>query len=201
MPHIHTNPGEHDPTASLWIVRRDTEDGEPAIMLHRHKKLGRYMQFGGHIELHESPWATIAHEGVEEVGYELDQLKVIQYKNRMPFYSDKETGLQAHPVPFYDVSHDFFDIGDNHFHDDRGWMFVADEPPRRSPAEDESQDVRMFTAAELDALPEKEIYWNIREIGKYCIEVVRGLGEDSDFEAISTADFSTEPFRTFDQTK
>ena len=71
MPHIHTLPGEHDATASAYIVRTDL--GEPAIMLHRHKKLDTMLQFGGHVELHENPLEAIAHELREESGYDFRQ--------------------------------------------------------------------------------------------------------------------------------
>lgn len=53
MPHIHTEPGQHDHTASAYIVRLD--EAEPALILHRHKILGQYLQFGGHVELDENP--------------------------------------------------------------------------------------------------------------------------------------------------
>ena len=64
MPHIHTKPGQHDHTVSAFIVRLDGK--QPRILLHRHKKSGVYMQFGGHIELHENPWQAISHELLEE---------------------------------------------------------------------------------------------------------------------------------------
>lgn len=46
MAHIHTNPGEHDLTASAFIVRDDF--AKPRLMLHMHKKLGVLLQPGGH---------------------------------------------------------------------------------------------------------------------------------------------------------
>lgn len=38
MAHIHTKPGQHDLTASAYIIRDD--GNEPVVLLHRHKKLG-----------------------------------------------------------------------------------------------------------------------------------------------------------------
>jgi len=60
MAHIHTQPGQHDHTASAYIVRTDFD--EPKIMLHLHRKIGKYLQFGGHVELHETPWQAVVHE-------------------------------------------------------------------------------------------------------------------------------------------
>ncbi len=54
MSHIHTNTGEHDFCASGSIVRLDSTD-VPKILLHKHKKLGVFIQFGGHVELNENP--------------------------------------------------------------------------------------------------------------------------------------------------
>ncbi len=53
MAHIHTQPGQHDHTASAYIFRVDFD--EPKLVLHLHRKINKYLQFGGHIELHETP--------------------------------------------------------------------------------------------------------------------------------------------------
>lgn len=69
MPHIHTEPGQHDLTVSAYIVRMDLP--EPAIILHKHRKLNKWLQFGGHVEPHENPWQAVQREIREESGYEL----------------------------------------------------------------------------------------------------------------------------------
>jgi 8-oxo-dGTP pyrophosphatase MutT (NUDIX family) len=76
MAHIHTEPNQHDFTASAFIVRDDMD--EPRVLLHMHRKLGRLLQPGGHIELHEHPWDSIAHELQEETGYMLADVEVLQ---------------------------------------------------------------------------------------------------------------------------
>lgn len=83
MAHIHTNPGEHDLTASAFIVRDDFE--EPRLLLHMHKKLHILLQPGGHVELNENPWQAIEHELREETGYTFDELEVLQPKDRLRF--------------------------------------------------------------------------------------------------------------------
>lgn len=91
MAHIHTEPGQHDHTASGFIVRTDTP--EPTLILHRHKKTGKYMQFGGHIELDETPWQAVRHELMEESGYDLSDLQILQPMQRlhMPLVKIKKT--------------------------------------------------------------------------------------------------------------
>jgi len=49
MSHIHTQPGQHDMTVSAFIVRQ--VDGEWKCLVHLHKKAGKLMQVGGHVEL------------------------------------------------------------------------------------------------------------------------------------------------------
>ena len=58
MPHIHTEPGQHDQTVSAFIFRK--VDGEYKAFLHMHRTLGTLMQVGGHVELDETPWGAIA---------------------------------------------------------------------------------------------------------------------------------------------
>ena len=81
MPHIHTAPVEHVFTASAYIIRLDQK--EPMLLLHKHKKLHVFLQFGGHIEPHETPWEAITHELLEESGYELGQLELLQPTSRI----------------------------------------------------------------------------------------------------------------------
>ena len=58
----HFDPGHV--TASCFIVDRDGD----ALLLHRHRRLGRWLQMGGHVEGEESPVAAALREGAEESG-------------------------------------------------------------------------------------------------------------------------------------
>lgn len=51
-------------TASCFIV-----DGD-SLLLHHHRRLGRWLQMGGHVELDEDPKAAALREGAEESGLE-----------------------------------------------------------------------------------------------------------------------------------
>lgn len=44
MPHIHNQPGQHDICVSGYIVKI-TESAEPRIILHKHRKLNKLLQF------------------------------------------------------------------------------------------------------------------------------------------------------------
>lgn len=162
MPHIHTKPGQHDHTVSAFIVRLD--GNEPRILLHRHKKMGVYMQFGGHIELDETPWQTISHELQEESGYSLDQLSILQPKERIT----KLTRSTSHPQPVNYNTHSVDNEG-NHFHTDIVYAFVTSEDPRSNPDNGESNDIRLFTRNELQRLSSQEIFENVREIGQFVL--------------------------------
>lgn len=164
MPHIHTNPGEHDSTASAFIVRLDTP--EPSILLHVHKKIGKLLQFGGHVELNENPWQAILHELKEETGYNPEQLKILQPKNML----DKLGDAILHPHPVCLNTHDFNGSPD-HKHTDASFAFVANASPIGKPDSGESTDFRLVTLAELNNLTDDEIVPNVRTIASYVLTV------------------------------
>jgi 8-oxo-dGTP pyrophosphatase MutT (NUDIX family) len=162
MAHIHTGVGDHDLTASAFIIRTDFD--EPKIMLHMHRKLHRYMQFGGHVELHENPWQAVKHEVQEESGYEISQLKLLQPIERIK--SLKAAAL--HPQPICINTHVFnnkLEFKDNsHFHMDIEYAFVTDQEPRHPIGEGESQELALFSREQLLALSTDSIDEDTRTI-------------------------------------
>lgn len=167
MSHIHTKTGQHDQTASAFIVR--TDGPEWRLMLHVHKKLKKWLQFGGHVELHENPWQAITHEIQEESGYQLSQLQLLQPKQRIRHTPDS----QMHPLPFYDQTHDF--PGDpnapDHHHTDRGYVFFTDQEPVGTPDSGESTDIRLFTLKEIQELPDDALFSDFRPICEYILQL------------------------------
>ena len=125
MPHIHTEPGQHDMTVSAYIVRTDQK--EPLCLVHMHRKMGKLMQAGGHIELGETPWQSVAHEVEEETGFRLAELKVAQHNTDRTV----EVASINHPTPFDMNTHS---VGNNHFHSDLCYGFVAEGPAANAPA-------------------------------------------------------------------
>lgn len=162
MSHIHTKVGQYDQTVSAYIVRLDGD--EPKLMLHLHKLLGKLLQFGGHIELNETPWNAMIHELREEVGYDIRQLQILQPQVRI-------TNLTAgilHPYPVIQTSHSFSEI---HNHTDTGYAFVTKEAPKYDIGEGESKDIRLFTAEEIAKLRDDQIPVNVRETCLFVLDV------------------------------
>lgn len=149
MGHIHTKPGEHDHTASAYVFRLD--GNEPRVILHLHKKLHRYMQFGGHIETTENPWQAIIHELLEESGYEMSQLKILQPQQRLK----NDGGEKLHPVPIYHNTHEF---SKSHLHTDVCYAFVTDQEPKHIVGEHESTKIKLFNKQELMNLSDERQY-------------------------------------------
>lgn len=161
MPHIHTKPGQHDHTVSAYLFR--IEENEPKVLLHIHRKFGKHMQFGGHIELNETPWQAITHEILEESGYSMEQLAVLQPTDRIIQLHD----AIMHPQP---VTHNTHTLPGEHFHTDLVYAFTTMEAPKQQPSDGESTDIRSFTRSELVNLADDSIIENVREIALYIFD-------------------------------
>jgi len=155
MAHIHTAFGQHDHTASAFIFRLDGT--EPKILLIRHKILNLLLQPGGHVELNENIWQAIQHEIVEETGYELSQLKVLQPEYRFPHLANSI----IHPTAVVQSTHGF---GIEHKHIDTAYAFITYESPSNAPEEGEAQDIYWVTFEEFQALPDNEVVIDVRAI-------------------------------------
>ncbi len=170
MPHIHKEAGQHDATSSAYIVV-ERESAEPGILLHLHKKIHVWMQFGGHVELSETPWQAITHELVEESGYRLSELELLQPRLRLDILQN----AVSHPMPVNENTH-LIDTGDGtpqpHYHTDRGYAFVAKDLPALPPHEGESQDIKIMTAGEIEAIEQGMIPESTRQIALYVLRQV-----------------------------
>ncbi len=165
MAHIHTEPGAHDFTTSAFIIR--TDGPEPAVMLHRHRKYDMMMQFGGHIELDETPWQGALREIREESGYSPRQLAVLQ-----PPGSLRRTlpEVVSHPLPAFFNTHPL--EREAHFHSDLVYVMQASGPPLGGIQHGESDDIQQFTPSQLRDLPASQIYANTRI---YCLFILEQL--------------------------
>ena len=161
MPHIHSESGQHDLTASAYIIRLD--GAEPRIVLHQHKKLNVFLQFGGHVELDETPWDAVAHEIEEESGYKISQLTLLQPQLRI---RSLESAV-LHPSPLVLNTHSF---SAEHYHTDISWAFVTEQDPAVQVQDGESANIKLFTEQELRTLPADKIFENVREIGLFVFK-------------------------------
>lgn len=146
MPHIHNQPDQHDMTVSAFVLRK--EGGNWQCLVHMHKKIDKLMQVGGHIELTETPWQALAHELGDETGYNLPDLEILQAFDDVPELGDPI----VHPLPFLINTHN---VGNNHFHSDLCYGFVAKEEPTGVQADGESTDLRWYPIDELEKLQAK----------------------------------------------
>lgn len=164
VPHIHTQPNQHDVTISAYVLLQ--LDGEWKCLVHLHRKMGKLMQVGGHIELDETPWQAVAHELAEETGYTTDEVEVLQPFSETPL----EGANIAHPVPFSTNTHN---VGDDHYHSDSCYGFIATAPPKQQTAVGESKDLRWLSIDELDELAKTgEALEDVTYIYRYLIEHV-----------------------------
>ncbi len=140
MPHIHTEPGQHDMTVSAWILL--DEGGATKCLVHFHRKIETLMQIGGHLELNQTPWQALAAEILEESGYTLNELKLLQ-----PIAEFGDGGpAVTHPIPFNVNTHL---VNNEHYHTDLCYGFVAAQKPKLSVHKDESNDLRWMSVEEL----------------------------------------------------
>jgi len=124
MPHIHTEPGQHDPTATAYII--GVFDEAPKALVHMHRKLHMLLPVGGHVELDENPRQAVAHEIEEESGYTLDELTILQPISRLKPIPN----IIVHPYPVVINTHQI--AGLDHYHTDTIYAFLAHSLPKHS---------------------------------------------------------------------
>ncbi len=107
-------------TASAIVL---SDEPSPEVVLHRHKRLGRWLQPGGHVD----PGESVSEAAVREVL--------------------EETGLPAwHPASGPTLVHiDVHQGPRGHVHLDTRWLLLADRDRAFEPADGESEAVRWFT--------------------------------------------------------
>lgn len=98
--------------------------GPRGTVLHVHKRAGRWMQPGGHLEPGEAPWEAALRETIEETGLPV----------RHPDGGPRFIHLDAHPAGA-------------HLHLDLRYVLLS-EDVEPSPPPGESQQVRWFALAE-----------------------------------------------------
>jgi 8-oxo-dGTP diphosphatase len=114
MPHIHEL---FDFTASAYVLH----PSEPKLLLLLHKKLGKWLQPGGHIELNEDPLQALHHELIEETGLQPSDYTIIE-PAKQPHVDHKVEGEYTLPLPFYFNVHRF---NDAHKHIDLTYLVKA----------------------------------------------------------------------------
>ncbi len=143
MPHIHTEAGQHDQTISAFILHPTSKQ----ILLIEHKKIPKWLQPGGHIELVENPWAALTHELLEETGLEIDKCELLlQPDQPKPVHENYTT----HPIPFHFNTHPM-DGEEGHWHTDMSYA-LRSYSSEIKPGEGESQIWRWISPEELERM-------------------------------------------------
>lgn len=131
-------------TASCWIVSHDLE----RVLLTHHRKLGLWLQVGGHADGDPWPLDVALREAREESG--MARFRVVASgEPAIPF------DLDVHQIPAH--KHE-----PAHEHHDVRYLLVA-EPGQPLIMSDESNDLRWFTAAELTGVLHEESLLRMRE--------------------------------------
>jgi 8-oxo-dGTP pyrophosphatase MutT (NUDIX family) len=117
--------------------------GLRGTVLHWHKRIGGWMQPGGHIDAGEAPWAAALRETQEETGLAV----------RHPGDGPRLLHLDAHPAG-------------PHFHLDLRYLLLSgDDDPAPPPGE--SQQVRWFTLAEAMDVADDALVDGLRRLQEY----------------------------------
>jgi 8-oxo-dGTP pyrophosphatase MutT (NUDIX family) len=97
--------------------------GPAGVLLHRHKRLGMWLQPGGHLEPGETPWEAARREAEEETGLR----------------------FEPWPSPVPTLAHvDVHPGGRGHIHLDLRYVLRVAGGTVPAPGDDESQEVRWF---------------------------------------------------------
>jgi 8-oxo-dGTP pyrophosphatase MutT (NUDIX family) len=123
--------------------------GRRGTVLHWHKRIGGWMQPGGHIDAGETPWEAARRETQEETGLQV----------RHPGGGPRLLHLDAHPAG-------------SHFHLDLRYLLeAADDEPAPPPGE--SQQVRWFTLPDALEVADDALIDGLRRLQNY----VRSTGD------------------------
>jgi 8-oxo-dGTP pyrophosphatase MutT (NUDIX family) len=133
--HRHCQPGHI--TASAWIV---SADGQRCLLTH-HRKLGRWLQLGGHVDGEERIELAALREAREESG--IVQFELVRWREALV-----PLDLDVHPIPARGNE-------PGHWHWDVRFLLraAADEPLVQS---SESNDLRWFGMGELAAVTDED---------------------------------------------
>lgn len=132
----HFEPGHV--TASCYVI-----DAEGRLLLHRHRRLGRWLQMGGHLEAGESPSDAALREAAEESGLE-----------HLEFVVDRIFDIDVHGIPAAKGEPD-------HRHFDVRYLARTATPERIAMDAAESEDLAWADLDRAAVLLNEEAGWRV----------------------------------------
>jgi 8-oxo-dGTP pyrophosphatase MutT (NUDIX family) len=153
MAHIHD---KIDFTASVFIVHGDK------VLLHMHKKLGIWLQPGGHVELDEDPNQAVLREAREEAGLDIELV------GAAPERLETKFGSRELMLPRF-LNRHFFDETRTHEHID--FVYFARSASGEARPEEDGGEVRWFTKEEL----EENAFGILPDVRKYALLALQEL--------------------------
>lgn len=130
--------------------------GPEGVLLHRHRRLGQWLQPGGHVDGREWPWEAARREAIEETG-----LAVVEAGSAGP---GGPSLLQV----------DVHAGGRGHTHLDFRYLFGVEGSTVPQPPPEESQDVRWFGWSEAIDLVDDALAGLFRRLSAHACWRARG---------------------------
>ncbi len=158
MPHIHTEPGQVDYAADVFVVHQNR------VLLRMHDKYHMWLAVGGHVELDEDPTQAAVREVKEEVGLDVELVGDI------PNYGGEAGEYTELMAPRYMNIHP---ISDTHRHISLVYFARSASDDVRPSGTDVSSEWKWFTHEEL----ERNELGIKSSIQFYALEALRELGE------------------------
>jgi 8-oxo-dGTP pyrophosphatase MutT (NUDIX family) len=151
-------------TASAWIV----PDDHAHFLLTHHRKLGRWLQLGGHADGDADPLAVALREAREESG--MHAFEVLQPGGRC--WAARSVSAGAVPIPLDIDVHRIPAHGDEpeHQHHDIRFLLVA-APNQRLQISEESKDLAWFARERLDEVAGDE---SVNRLGRKAAAWLKG---------------------------
>lgn len=134
--------GQKQFTASVWLLSEETPK---KVLLIHHKKLGTWMQPGGHIEPDENPIQGAVREVLEETGIDISKLLTVGERvDEYAFLMPSPTFIMEQSIPAHGEQPD-------HFHIDLEYVVEVPEQVVSHQIE-ESHGIGWFTWEEVQKL-------------------------------------------------
>lgn len=144
------------------------QDSQKRVLLLWHKRLGRWMPPGGHIDPDETPEETSRRECKEETGLDVEIIGDTQpdlFNGK-----DEEGNMLKRPFAMLLENIPASEARGEPAHQHMDFLFLArplDETQALVIAEQEADHLRWFTIEEVDALGNEEIFANVRAYVRY----------------------------------